>query len=41
MKARAELLFPAGLALLSGVGALLWFSEGPRLAGLMLFGFCL
>jgi len=41
MRARAELLFPAGLALLSGLGALLWLTEGPRLAGLMLFGYCL
>ena len=38
---RAEWLFPAGLGLLSAVGLFLWAAEGPRLAGQMLFGFCL
>ena len=41
MSARVEWLFPAGLALLAVAGLVLWEVEGPRLAGLMLFGFCL
>ncbi|WP_019994854.1 hypothetical protein [Aureimonas ureilytica] len=36
-----EWLFPLGLAALGLLGLALWTSQGPSLAGMMLFGFCL